>query len=63
MPRAANSSRSSSMKIPWPDTSSSVPSGHSGRPPLRGSELVTHTPIEGLPSYGPVTRESVYLMR
>src|SRR5919206_169872 len=36
--------------MPAPGESSSVPSGHSGRPPRAGSELVMCTPMEGLPS-------------
>src|SRR5713226_572799 len=50
MPLAFISLRSSSKKMPSPGTSSSLPSGQSGRPARFGSELVMHTPIVGLPS-------------
>ena len=49
-PRSASSAVISSMKMPLPGESSPEPSGHSGRPPRSGSELVTWTPIDGLPS-------------
>src|SRR6185503_3608627 len=49
-PRRASSASSASIRIPLPVVSSGAPSGHSGRPPRSGSELVIRTPIDGLPS-------------
>ena len=63
IPRLASALRISSTKMPSPLTCSAVPSGHSGRPPRSGSELVTVTPIDGLPSTPTSTTSSPLVTR